>query len=270
MIIAAEIREEIDTPLANSHTFLTLRHEEWAIQDFLPMAPATADTYPSRGEMKLLRAARWTHLGLVLAVLACWAWIGMSMLEMVRRPEWTFNEDQARSVKMKLQMLQKERSRIGHWDNLLEDRSKGWTSMEMLTRFFPEESGFLLRSFQHSVSPEAVRGKKELGFVKQWQIGGFAREASLPRLTELGTREGISKAFDEVAKITGSHAYRTDLPTRSVIVNIKTLENASYKPRPPEEFIMTDESSYPFVFDLTITQRFEADDPLALSTSAAP
>ncbi len=32
----------------------------------------------------------------------------------------------------------------------------------------------------------------------------------------------------------------------------------------------SDESTYPFTFDLTITQRFEATDPLALAVPKAP
>jgi len=33
---------------------------------------------------------------------------------------------------------------------------------------------------------------------------------------------------------------------------------------------MSDESSYPFTFDLTSTQRFEATDPMALNVPKAP
>jgi hypothetical protein len=39
---------------------------------------------------------------------------------------------------------------------------------------------------------------------------------------------------------------------------------------PPEEMVAADETSYPFMFDLTITQRFEAADPMALNVAKAP
>ncbi|MCH7227147.1 hypothetical protein [Haloferula sp. A504] len=270
MVISTKLREEVDTPLAASHTFSTLGSEGWAIQDFIPVPAEVAEVYPSRMEMKMLRTARWVRFGLIGAVVLCFGWIGLRLLDMVRQPEWTFNETEAQGVAGKLSALRKEQQRIAHWDNLLEDRSKAWTSMEMLARFFPERSGFLVRTFHHSANPENVPGQAKLGFVKQWRINGLAREDSLEKLADLNTREGISAAFTEIARVTGNQAFRTDLPTRSIIVNIKTLENAGYKPKPPEEVIMTDESSYPFLFDLTITQRFEADDPLAVSSSTTP
>jgi hypothetical protein len=46
---------------------------------------------------------------------------------------------------------------------------------------------------------------------------------------------------------------------------VRTQENSGFKPTPPEETSATDETSYPFTFDLTITQRFEATDPLAIN-----
>jgi hypothetical protein len=270
MLIAAGMHEELDTPLAASHTFSTIRSEGWAAQDFLPVPLEVAEVYPSRMEMKMLRASRWMRFGLIGVVVISFGWIGLSLLDMIRQPEWTFNESEAQGVASKLSALRKEQQKITHWDNLLEDRSKGWTSMEMLARFFPERSGFLVRTFNHSANPENVAGQAKLGFVKQWRINGLAREDSLEKLADLNTREGISAAFTEIARVTGNQAFRSDLPTRSIIVNIKTLENAGYKPKPPEEMIMTDESTYPFLFDLTITQRFEADDPLAVSSSTTP
>lgn len=270
MVIAAKHRDEIESPLAESHTFSTLRTEGWATQDFLPIPTETAEVYPGRGEMKMLRAARWVRLGTIGAVLLCFGWIGLQLLDMVRKPEWTFKPQEAQVVNGKLSALRKEKQRIGHWDNLLEDRSKGWASMEMLARFFPERSGFLVRTFHHSANPESVPGQAKLGFVKQWRINGLAREDALETLADLNTREGISAAFAEIARITGNQAFRTDLKTRSIIVNIKTLENAGYKPKPPEEVTMRDETTYPFIFDLTITQRFEADDPLAITSFTTP
>jgi hypothetical protein len=53
-------------------------------------------------------------------------------------------------------------------------------------------------------------------------------------------------------------------------VNVRTQENNSFKPTPPEEYSVSDESTYPFTFDLTITQRFEATDPMAITVPKAP
>ena len=142
--------------------------------------------------------------------------------------------------------------------------------MELVARLFPDKSGFLVKGFTHSINPENAPGQTEAGFVKEWKITGFAREESLQRLADLNTREGISAAFIEVARVTGNQAYSTDLPSRSLVVNVRTQENNAFRQRPPEENVASDESSYPFLFDLTITQPFEAADPMALKVAQAP
>jgi hypothetical protein len=270
MVVASDYTKEITAPLAEAHTFVTLRKDGWALQDFLPMAREKADTYPTRAEMKLLRASRYAKQGLIGVTVIALGWVGLGLFGMVRQPEWTFEESDAKVLNQRLSALGQERQRILHWDNLLEDRSKAWTSMEMLSRFFPERSGFLVNGYTHTSTPEKAAGQTKVGFVKQWRITGLAREESLETLADLRTREGISAAFSEIARVTGNQAFRTDLPTRSVFINVKTLENGAYKPLPPEQAEMTDPTTYPYNFELTITQRFEADDPLALNVAAAP
>lgn len=270
MLIASDYKKPIESPLAEAHTFVTLRNDCWALQDFLPMDQGKAETFPSRTEMKLLRASRHARHGLVAVTILSLCWVGLGLLGMVRQPEWTFKENDASALNTRLASLGKERQRILHWDNLLEDRSKGWTSMEMLSRFFPERNGFLITGYNHSTTPEKTAGQTKVGFIKQWRVTGLALEESLETLADLRTRDGISAAFSEVARVTGNQAFRTDLPTRSVFINVKTQENGAYKPMPPEAMVVTDPTSYPYNFELTITQRFEADDPLALNVAAAP
>ena len=73
-----------------------------------------------------------------------------------------------------------------------------------------------------------------------------------------------------MAAATGNEAFRPDLPSRSLVVNVRTLENSSYKPGPEDEMNALDEATYPFSFDLTITQRFESSDPMAVTAAKAP
>ncbi|GAA5484418.1 hypothetical protein [Haloferula sargassicola] len=269
----AAVRGEADEslPLQASHTFSTLRADGWATQDFLPVPAQEAETYPTAGEMKLMRFSRFTRLGLVAVTLAGLGWIGLGIVEMIRKPEWTFQPEEATLVNGQIKTFGAERARMEHWDNLLDDRSKGWVAMEMLARFFPEKSGMLVRSFTLSVSPQNQPGAAKAGFTKQWTISGLAREEALEKnLADFSTNQGISAAFSEIARVTGNQAFRTDLPTRNIVVNIRTLENATWRDRPPEEMDDTDESTYPFQFELVITQRFEADDPMALLVKNAP
>lgn len=270
MQAATRIAAETDAPLAASHTFTTLRDEGWAVQDFLPIAREEAEIYPNRREMKMLRGARYTRFGIIGLTVLAMGWVGVSIANMARNPEWTFDQQAAERESSRLAVLGNKRKKIEHWDNLLADRSKAWASMELLARLFPDKSGFLIKSFWHSVQPENVPGQAQVGFVKEWRITGMAREEALERLADLNTREGITLAFSEVAEVTGNEAFGTDLPSRSIVVNVRTLENAGFKPVPPDEAAASDESTYPFMFDLTITQRFEAADPMAINVAKAP
>ncbi len=269
-VIAALISAAPETPIAASHTFTVLRGEGWAAQDFLPVSPEAAEYYPSRGEMKLLRSARYARLAFAAATVMALAWVGLAMFQMIRQPEWSFKSEDAQFGKQMLAKVTGDKTRIEHWDNLLEDRSKAWATMELLSVMFPERSGFLTKTFAHSVKTDPAPGQAKIGFIREWKITGLAREAALERLAALNTRDGISGVFNEVAQLTGNQAYRADLPSRSLVVNVRTLENSSYKPGPEDEMNALDEATYPFSFDLTITQRFESADPMAVIAAKAP
>ncbi|MBB5352360.1 hypothetical protein HNR46_002605 [Haloferula luteola] len=260
-----------ETPLATSHTFSTLRTEGWATQDFSPPAAEEMGIFPDQAEMKLLRAAKFARIGMACFTLAVLAWVGMGIAGTLNKPEWNFRSEEATVVASKLRIYNAKMKEIDHWDNLLSDRSKAWANMELLARFFPEKSGIMLRTFNHSVSIQAQPGAEKAGFVKQWNISGYARDEALEKtLTDFSTSQGISAAFTEVSRVTGVQAFRTDFPTRSIVVNIRTMENSNWKDRPPEEISDSDETTYPYSFDLVITQRFESDDPLALDVTAPP
>ena len=258
-----------ETPLAASHTFSVLRGDGWAVQDFLPVAKDLAEVYPTRSEMKLLRSARFARLGFVALAILALAFFGLQMVELVRKPEFTFDSAAAKLQKQRLTFLASERTRVDHWDNLLEDRSKAWASMELLSMLFPEKSGFFVKTFNHTVRPEALPGQAKAGFTREWKVTGLAREEALEALALLNTRDGISAVFKQVASTTGNASFKTDLPSRSLVVNVRTLENALFRPAPPDA-ATDDESSYPFSFDLTITQRFESSDQLAVILAKAP
>lgn len=269
-LVTAGLGTAAETPIASAHTFTVFRTDGWATQDFLPMAQEAAELYPNRGEMKLLRLTRYARLGFAVAALLSLGWLAVDMIGMIRQPEWAFNAEGAQMGKQRLALVTAERTRIEHWDNLLADRSKAWVSMELLASLFPEKGGFLAKSFSHTVRTETTPGQAMAGLVKEWKITGLAREEALERLSVLNTRDGISAVFNQVADATGNEAFRTTMGNRTLVVNVRTLENSTYKPAPVEEASILDEGTYPFSFDLTITQRFESSDPMALKASAAP
>ncbi len=254
---------------AGSLSFGILRDEKWALQDFLPTPKEIGEIYPTRAEMQLLRGLRLGRLGLAVLTVLVLAWCALGIVNIVRSDAWTFDPGQANVIKSRLNNLTTERQKSEHWDNLLEDRSKAWTSMELLSRLFPEHCGVLVKSFTHIVRADTAPGQAKIGFVKEWKITGLARDDAVDRLNTINTQEGITAQFSELARVTGTQAFNPAVRTRSLAVNIRTQENNTFKPLPVEETFDTDESSYPFNFDLTITQRFEGTDPLAINVSRA-
>ncbi len=253
-----------------SQTFGSMRTEKWFLQDFLPADKEAREVYPTRNEMRLLSALRLARLGIAaLAVLGI-TWLAFGVFSVVRRPEWAFNEGESKAVQQRLVNLTQEQQRFEHWNNLLEDRSKAWVSMEALSRLFPAKSGMLVLSFSHTTRPDTAPGQAKVGFIKEWIITGMARDEALSYLNALNTREGISARFAEIAKATGNTAFDPAPNTRTIVVNVKTLENAKFKQMPLEDIVDSDEATYPFTFNLTITQRFESADPLAISAANAP
>jgi hypothetical protein len=247
-----------------------LRKEKWAYQDFLPTSREIAEIYPDITEMKLLRALRLARVAVIFITLLSLAYLGMGVMELVRREEWQLSTVETDTIKSRLAKLTSERKKIEHWDNLLSDRSKAWVAMEALARMFPANGGMLVKSYSHDSKPETTPGQAKVGFVKEWKITGYARDEALDYLNTLNTREGITAHFADVSKITGNDAFNPDVGNRNISVNVRTQENGGYKPIPLEESAIEDESTYPYTFDLTITQRFEATDPLAVNVPKAP
>ena len=257
-------------PTTTSHTFSIFNEDQWALQDFLPTPTEIVEIYPSRSEMSLLRILRLARLSLVAVTILCLAYITAGMVDLVRKPEWSFDHNQANTVKIRLTKLTSERKKSAHWNNLLEDRSKAWTAMEALARMFPENGGMLVKNYAHSVRPDSAPGQAVVGFIKEWKIIGYARDQALETLNTLNTREGISAYFSTIARLTGNTAFSPNTGNRNITVNVRTQEHSSFKPTTPEETNAADDTTYPFTFDLTITQRFEATDPMALEVSKNP
>jgi hypothetical protein len=255
---------------SHSHTFGVLRNEKWFLQDFLPPDLEAVELFPSRNEMRLLHYLKLARIAVAAVAVLGLAWLAFGVFSVIRRPEWAFNEGQAKAVQQRLVNLTQERQRLDHWNNLLSDRSKAWTSMEAVARFFPADSGLLLKSFSHTVRPDSAPGQAKVGFVKEWLISGVARDEALTYLNSLNSREGIASKFTEISKATGNLAYDPVPNTRTLVVNVRTKENPKFRQMPAEDIIDSDETTYPFTFSFTITQRFESADVLSIAAAKAP
>ena len=268
-LIAAMPLTAENPPIA-SQTFSDLREGKWALQNLLPTPTAIAQVFPDRSEMRLLRLSRLVRFAVFGIATLYLCYLTFGIFNVTQRPEWAFDPSQAKVTEARLAKFTLEQKRGDQWSNLLEDRSKVWTAMESLSQMFPKNRGMIVKSYSHTVKPEAAQGKATAGFIKEWKVTGLARDEALDYLNTINTREGIFAHFSELAKITGSPAYDPSVSTRNLLVVVRTQENSGFKPLPLEEANIADESTYPFSFDLTVTQRFEATDPLAIMTMKVP
>jgi hypothetical protein len=253
-----------------SRTFTTLRSEGWALQDILPMLEEEAGIYPTYKEMRLLKRLRRSRIAFVVVLLALLGYLANGIWGIMRKEEWKFDPSQAKLSKVQVTKLTEEQQRVYHWNNVLEDRSKAWISMEVLARLASENRGLLIRNFSHIAKPDSASGVARVGMVREWRISGFARDESTQFLNHLNTREGAEAFFKEIADATDNSSYRPGQANRNITLNLRTVENGTFKPETTGQSPLTDESTYPYTFDMTITQRFESSDPMALNVTAAP
>lgn len=250
--------------LAASETFRGMAEQNWATQDFLPATADEADLYPSQLEMKALR---FGGLGLRVGAAALAVFLGLTGVRaftILRDEAWYPSGDKV--SREGNQILASQIQRYEQWNSYLADRSKAWVSMELMNQLFPNPDSVVLSEAGHTVRPEVIREQANASVVKEWTISGLVNDEALEHLTVINTTEGMSKVFDAVYKLTGDESLRTDLPSRTLVVNLLASENKRYAPETGTQ----PEQKFPFMFNLTVSQRISSEDPIAVPTIAAP
>ncbi len=198
-----------DQPSAlNSHTFTILRNDQWALQNFLPAPKEDIEVFPTRQEMKMLKIFKLSRVALFAVAVLSLIWAGFGIIHTITQLEWKFNAADATTLQARMAKLNKDRTELNHWNNLLADRSKAWITMEDLARLFPENSGVSVKGYSYGAKPETTAGQQTTGFSKEWKIVGLANEEALEYLNTLNTREGIADHFARIARATGNEAYQ--------------------------------------------------------------
>jgi hypothetical protein len=255
---------------SKSLTFGVLRSERWFLQDFLSPSSHAQALFPSRNEIRMLRYFNMAKRAIFSLVALLVLFMVLDIYGVISRPEWAFKEDEGKSVQQRMTVLAQEKKRLEHWNILLDDRAKAWSTMEMLGQLFSDKSGILLRTFVHATRADNAPKQVKVGFVKEWKMTGFVRNEALDYLNGINSRDGITVKFAEIAKHTGDSSFDPVPPTRSLVVNLRIRENANFKQRPIEDIYDTDTSTYQNTFDLIITQRFESNDIMAIPKAKAP
>lgn len=253
-----------------SHTFGILRSERWFLQDFLSPSAQAQALFPSRSEIRLLRYFNLAKRAIFALVILVVLFLSLDVYRIISQPEWAFEKNETGMIQQRMGKLQAEKKRLEHWNVLLDDRSRAWTAMELVARIFPEKSDTLLKGFIHTVRPDAAPKQLKAGFIKEWKLNGFARNEAMIHLNKINSREGITAKFADMANTTGDASFDPTPKTRSIIVNLKTKENPNFRQRPVEDINDADPTTYQFSFELTILQRFESTDVMAIPKTKAP
>jgi len=262
--IAEPLKDEARKGISLATTFRDLDNGKWALQDFLSPRQEEQDLYPGEVEMKAMRYGGLAFRAIAAVLVLFVLWGAFRLVQIVRDPAW--HSKPVSSISGGAELLRKKITSYEQWNSFLADRSKAWVSMELFSRMFPNPKAIVITQANHTVRPEAARDQKKVSLLKDWTINGFANDAALDHLTAINTREGIRNVFRNVYELTADESMNPDVPTRNLVVNLLASENKRFDP----DKGTTAESQFPFIFSLTISQRIESNDPLAIPTTVAP
>lgn len=227
--------------------------------------------YPSLGDFRLMKLARW-GIGMMLAVILSLAGYGGYLLfTAMNHPSWKLTPEQVKKAEETNAKLIVESRQIEQTTHLLKPRSHGWANLEFLYQLFPEDSGVRLERFSYQLdSDKSARpsGKgptpTHLGMLRTWTLKGLIQSKGLALLSDLNSQRGLTTFFEKVAKNTGDTSFLPD-STRLLTVTLTQSRNSRFDPQASSSDVVRDPTvAFPFSFEATITQTISEKDPLAL------
>jgi len=259
MLVSTQNFDAESYALAGNKTFSSYQTDKWHSQDFLSPSQEELEMRPMAKDMKLLKLGSRLKL-LAAFLLVCFlGYSGLNIWKKTKDPAWAYKPDGTSATAA---VLAKQMQDYNQWENLLKNRSKGWVSMELISRMVPDDGSIVLSNVSHSVNlVGGSRTAQKLGFNKVWQISGFMNDKGLIYMTSLDGGDGITKLFDEVAHATGNSAYLTNVEGRDLTSNLKQQRNNN------SNFVSKVQpgSMLKYSFTLTITQTFSDKDEMAIT-----
>ena len=183
-------------------------------------------------------------------------------------------EDLATNTTM-IELLAEKRE-LDFWQGAMARRSEGRQMMEFLLELCPENSGVAIVSCNYAVGADRIakqggrtkkKGKEatKTGITKEWIIRGFVTPQALPYLTKLGGSGAMREKFNDMAKKHQASQYDMQKPGRTMNV---TLQRKQGQYKPLDGMSAEEAATYNTEFTLAITQRFSAEDELAIPIKA--
>ncbi len=242
--------------LAESHTFNTLVKEMWPIQDFLPATTEETSLYPDQVEMKLLKWSKLVKIAAACLVIGSLAKLGLDLSTSVASPAWGY---EATKPELQIRIYRKNALEYDKLNNLLSDRSRAWSNMELLARLFPKEQKIIVKDFKYSASIQASNAtNKRIPVIRTWSIKGNADLAARNYLDTLNSSSGMTQIFENTYQGTLDESFDMSIEGRKPMPNIqiKMANNARSRGN--------SKPTHPFEFIMTITQRLDNNDALTL------
>lgn len=161
---------------------------------------------------------------------------------------WKLNAAQSQKLEAELTSLQKEKREVETTRLMFQPRNHGWSTLEMLMRLFPEDSGIRLESVNcgsNTVRPTAKGGTK-LGYTRTWQIRGLAMKDSVDLLSRLNSSRELGQQFADLARAMDEPSFAPD-PGRHLTVNLVLSKTHGTGKMPPQTiFSPMPQSCIPF------------------------
>jgi len=229
--------------------------------------------YPTLRDLQLLRLSSVVIYLVVIGLVGTAAYGFFSLFRAMNHPSWNLSPMEVRRTEAMQVKLLEERKQIDVTNRFLLPRSRGWVAMEFLLQLFPEDSGARVESYSYHVdanrpaaSPAGTALGGLTGMVRSWTVKGAAGAHLLELLGAVNGQRGLNELFERVAKVTGDPSYTPD-PMRQITVTHHQSRNSKYNAAAGSSDTASDPAiSYPYTFEVTVTQTIKDRDPLALPT----
>lgn len=255
--------------LASSRTFTSLWNELPSRGNFFN-SQVLDQIYPSQQDLRLLKLGNLISLLLIAALLSLAGYGGYTYLTASTQAFWNLSKAQSQKTDAQLAALQKEKKEVETTRLMFQPRNHGWSTLEMLMRLFPEDSGIRLESVNcgsNSVRSN-TKGSNKLGYTRTWMIRGLAMQESLDLLSRLNTSRELGQQLAAMAKSMDEPSFLAD-PGRQLSVNLVLGKNPRHREAAAtEDFQANAAELYPYAFELQITQTLPDTDPLSLPVGA--
>ncbi|QQL44481.1 hypothetical protein [Sulfuriroseicoccus oceanibius] len=257
------------TASEHSNTFKMLGGQGWAFQDFLAPPADESAAIPSWKEMQLLKLSKLAKPVFALVAIGALGLTMTGVISAISNESWQYDETTTSMLNGEINLLQQKQKAHAHWENILADRTSAWTTLELIARIFPKDSGVLVENVEYSARVEQAKKGNTLPFARSWTITGAATDVGEEHLTSLNSRDGISAVFTEITDATGIQSFDPSSDTRQLLINVTLGNNPQYN-RSARVTRPLDLENCPTRFTMKIDLQYSAKDDLALTRGKQP